>query len=52
MIIGICGKSGSGKSTICKVLMGDSNYKVESGSIFYKEIDLLKVYDLARFGID
>ena len=35
------GLNGSGKSTICKVLMGDPNYKIESGSIFFKDIDLL-----------
>ena len=39
----LMGLNGSGKSTICKVLMGDSNYKVESGSIFFKDIDLLKL---------
>lgn len=39
----IMGLNGSGKSTICKVLMGDSNYKVISGSIFYNGKDLLKL---------
>ena len=49
----LMGLNGSGKSTICKVLMGDNNYKVESGSIFYKDIDLLKLYTVerARLGI-
>ena len=28
----LMGLNGSGKSTICKVIMGDSNYVVESGS--------------------
>ena len=39
----LMGLNGSGKSTICKVLMGDPNYLVVSGSIFYKDIDLLKL---------
>ena len=39
----IMGLNGSGKSTICKVLMGDPNYKVISGSIFYNGKDLLKL---------
>ena len=39
----LMGLNGSGKSTICKVLMGDPNYKIESGCIFYKDIDLLKL---------
>lgn len=49
----LMGLNGSGKSTICKVLMGDNNYKVESGSIFYKDIDLLKLdtTDRARLGM-
>ena len=49
----LMGLNGSGKSTICKVLMGDNNYKVESGSIFFKDIDLLKLdtVERARLGI-
>ena len=49
----LMGLNGSGKSTICKVLMGDSNYKVESGSIFFKGIDLLKLdtVERARMGL-
>lgn len=49
----LMGLNGSGKSTICKVIMGDPNYIVESGSIFYKEIDLLKLdtTERARLGI-
>ena len=39
----LMGLNGSGKSTICKVLMGDKDYKVESGTIFFKDIDLLKL---------
>ena len=49
----LMGLNGSGKSTICKVIMGDPNYIVESGSIFYKDIDLLKLdtTERARLGI-
>lgn len=49
----LMGLNGSGKSTICKVLMGDTNYKVDSGSIFYKDIDLLKLdtTNRARLGL-
>jgi len=39
----IMGLNGSGKSTICKVLMGDPNYEVVSGSIFYNGNDLLEM---------
>ena len=39
----LMGLNGSGKSTICKVLMGDNNYKIDSGSITYKGYDLLKL---------
>lgn len=49
----LMGLNGSGKSTICKVLMGDSNYKVENGTITYKDVDLLKLdtTERARLGI-
>lgn len=49
----IMGLNGSGKSTICKVLMGDPNYKIESGKIFFKDIDLLKLdtTERARMGM-
>lgn len=49
----LMGLNGSGKSTICKVLMGDDTYKVESGSIFFKDIDLLKLdtVERARMGL-
>ena len=39
----LMGLNGSGKSTICKVLMGDPNYKVESGYIYYKGKNLLEL---------
>lgn len=49
----LMGVNGSGKSTICKVLMGDPQYKVDEGSIFYKDVDLLKMVttERARNGI-
>ena len=49
----LMGLNGSGKSTICKVLMGDPNYKVECGNVFYKGIDLLKLdtTERSRLGI-
>ena len=39
----IMGLNGSGKSTICKVLMGDSNYIVVNGSIYYNGYNLLEL---------
>ena len=39
----LMGLNGSGKSTVCKVLMGDPRYHVESGTITYKGHDLLNM---------
>lgn len=49
----IMGPNGIGKSTICKTIMGDSNYIVTNGSIVYNSKDLLKmnVTERAREGI-
>ena len=49
----IMGPNGTGKSTLSKVIMGDTNYKVTSGSIFYNDILLndLKTDERARLGI-
>ena len=49
----IMGPNGIGKSTICKVIMGDDNYIVDSGTITYNAEDLLKmdVTTRARKGI-
>lgn len=49
----IMGPNGIGKSTICKTIMGDTNYIVESGSITYNDKDILKmnVTERARCGI-
>ena len=47
------GLNGTGKSTICKVLMGDLDYEVTSGSITFDNQDLLKLdtTNRARLGI-
>ena len=36
----IMGVNGIGKSTLTKVIMGDPNYKIESGSIYYNAVAL------------
>ncbi len=40
-IVALMGPNGIGKSTICKVIMGDPNYQVVSGSITYNGGNLL-----------
>lgn len=52
-IVALMGPNGIGKSTICKVIMGDPNYKVESGSITFNGENLLDmdVVTRARKGI-
>lgn len=49
----IMGPNGAGKSTLSKVIMGDNNYQVTSGKIYFddKEINNLKVDERARLGI-
>ena len=49
----IMGPNGTGKSTLTKVIMGDENYKVESGSIYFNDqkINDMKVDERARLGI-
>ena len=49
----IMGPNGTGKSTLSKVIMGDSNYKIEKGKIYFddKEINELKTDERARLGI-
>lgn len=49
----IMGPNGTGKSTLSKVIMGDSNYKILSGRILYdeKEINNLSVDERARLGL-
>mgnify|MGYP006242994657 FL=1 len=39
----IMGRNGSGKSTLSKVLAGHPAYKVTSGSVVYRGIDLLEL---------
>lgn len=52
-IHGIMGPNGIGKSTICKTIAGDPNYKVTNGSIIFNSYDLLKldITERARLGI-
>lgn len=49
----IMGPNGTGKSTLSKVIMGDKNYHVLSGTITYDDQDLLAmtVDERARLGI-
>lgn len=49
----LMGPNGIGKSTLTKVIMGDSNYKIESGSIYYNEtlINDMSVDERSRLGI-
>jgi Fe-S cluster assembly ATP-binding protein len=49
----IMGPNGTGKSTLSKVIMGDSNYKIEKGSIYFdeKELNELPTDERARLGI-
>ena len=49
----LMGPNGIGKSTLTKVIMGDSSYKIESGSIYYnnKLLNNMTVDERARLGI-
>lgn len=47
-IVTLMGPNGVGKSTICKVIMGNPNYKVESGTITYNNEDLLAMDIVTR----
>lgn len=49
----IMGPNGTGKSTLTKVIMGDSSYKIEGGSITYdgEDITQLSVDERAHLGI-
>lgn len=49
----IMGPNGVGKSTLSKVIMGDSNYQILEGTIYYddKNINNLKVDERARLGL-
>ena len=49
----IMGPNGTGKSTLSKVIMGDTTYEVTSGSIYFNDTILnpLPVDERARLGI-
>ena len=49
----IMGRNGSGKSTLSKVLAGHPAYKVTSGSVVYRGVDLLELEpeERARIGV-
>jgi len=49
----IMGPNGTGKSTLSKVIMGDPNYIITSGSIYFDDIEInnLEVSERARLGI-
>ena len=49
----IMGPNGTGKSTLSKVIMGDTNYNITNGSIYYNDILLnnLSTDERARLGI-
>ena len=49
----LMGPNGVGKSTLTKVIIGDPNYKIESGSIYYNDVLLnnLSVDERSRLGI-
>lgn len=49
----VMGPNGVGKSTICKTIMGDHNYKITKGSINYNGVDLLekRTDEIALLGV-
>lgn len=49
----IMGPNGTGKSTLSKVIMGDTNYTIEKGKIYFdgKDITKLKTDERAQLGI-
>ena len=51
--IGVIGANGTGKSTLTKVLMGDTNYKIVKGKILYngENINKMPVNERAKLGI-
>lgn len=49
----LMGPNGTGKSTLSKVILGDTNYKIVSGDILFdnKNINILSTDERARLGI-
>lgn len=49
----IMGKNGVGKSSICRAIMNDKNYIINSGNIYYNDEDItnLSTYEIVRKGI-
>ena len=49
----LMGPNGIGKSTLTKVIMGDSSYKIEKGKIYYNDklINKMSVDERSRLGI-
>ena len=49
----LMGPNGIGKSTLTKVIMGDPNFKIEKGNIYYNEtlINDVSVDERSRLGI-
>lgn len=49
----LMGPNGIGKSTLTKVIMGDPNYKIEKGNIYYNDtlLNNLSVDERSRMGI-
>lgn len=49
----IMGPNGTGKSTLTKVIMGDPNYKIKKGKIYYNDklINKMPVDERAKLGI-
>lgn len=49
----IMGPNGTGKSTLTKVIMGDDNYEIVKGEIFYDDVLIndMPVYERARLGV-
>ena len=39
----IMGPNGTGKSTLTKVIMGDNNYKIIEGKIYFNDIDITEM---------
>ena len=49
----IMGPNGTGKSTICKTIMGDKSYTIKTGSITYnnERIDQMSTDEIAKRGV-